>query len=65
MKRNKIKSMIPPILFMLCAAISLGLTGCGSSSGGEKGEVVVYNGGEYRDPDSLDVFEDETGMHVM
>ena len=65
MKRNKIKSMIPPILFMLCAAISLGLTGCGSSSGGEKGEVVVYNWGEYLDPDTLDLFEEETGIHVI
>ncbi len=65
MKRNKTKSMIPPILFMLCAAISLGLTGCGSSSGGEKGEVVVYNWGEYLDPDTLDLFEEETGIHVI
>lgn len=65
MKRNKTRSMIPPILFMLCAAISLGLTGCGSSSGGEKGEVVVYNWGEYLDPDTLDLFEEETGIHVI
>lgn len=65
MKRNKTKSMIPPILFMLCVVFSLGLTGCGSSSGDEKGEVVVYNWGEYLDPDTLDLFEEETGIHVI
>lgn len=65
MKRNQTKSMIPPILFMLCVVFSLGLTGCGSSSGDEKGEVVVYNWGEYLDPDTLDLFEEETGIHVI
>ena len=39
--------------------------GCGKSSTGTNGEVVVYNWGEYIDPDTLDQFEEETGIHVV
>ena len=35
------------------------------SSTGTNGEVVVYNWGEYIDPDTLDQFEEETGIHVV
>ena len=41
------------------------LTGCGSSSGGENGQVIVYNWGEYIDPDTIDMFEEETGIKVV
>lgn len=41
------------------------LTGCGSSSGGENGEVYVYNWGEYIDPDTITMFEEETGIKVI
>ena len=44
-----------------CAAF---LSGCGSS-GGENGEVYVYNWGEYIDPDTITMFEDETGIKVV
>ncbi len=44
-----------------CAAL---LTGCGSS-GGENGEVYVYNWGEYIDPDTITMFEEETGIKVV
>ena len=40
------------------------LTGCGSK-GGENGEVYVYNWGEYIDPDTIDMFEEETGIKVV
>jgi spermidine/putrescine-binding protein len=40
------------------------LSGCGSSSS-ENGEVYVYNWGEYIDPDTLDMFEEETGIKVI
>lgn len=40
------------------------MTGCGSSKG-ENGEVVVYNWGEYIDPDVITMFEDETGIKVI
>lgn len=53
----------------LAAAFLLGmtalvLTACGSSDG-EKGQVIVYNWGEYIDPDVLVSFEKETGIHVV
>lgn len=44
-----------------CAAF---LSGCGSS-GGENGEVYVYNWGEYIDPDTITMFEEETGIKVV
>ena len=52
---------------LLTGVLSAGLlTGCGaSSSAGSNGEVVVYNWGEYIDPDTLAMFEDETGIKVI
>ncbi len=42
------------------------LSGCGSSSsGGENGQVVVYNWGEYIDPEAIAMFEEETGIEVI
>lgn len=41
------------------------LTGCGNSSTSSNGEVVVYNWGEYIDPDVLTQFEEETGIKVV
>ncbi len=38
--------------------------GCGGSSP-DAGEVVVYNWGEYMDPDSIALFEEETGIKVI
>lgn len=40
------------------------LAGCGSS-GGENGEVVVYNWGEYIDPETISMFEAQTGIKVV
>lgn len=52
---------------LFAGVLSAGLlTGCGaSSSAGSNGEVVVYNWGEYIDPDTLAMFEDETGIKVI
>ena len=36
-----------------------------ADAGTSNGEVVVYNWGEYIDPDALDEFEEETGIHVV
>lgn len=58
----KKKVLLTLALMMVAAAC---LTGCGKSSAGENGEVVVYNWGEYIDPDTLDQFEEETGIHVV
>lgn len=40
------------------------LSGCGSSET-TNGEVIVYNWGEYIDPDVLEMFEEETGIKVV
>lgn len=56
------------IVSALVAAMSvLTLAGCGSSSSStaENGEVIVYNWGEYIDPDTLTMFEEETGIKVI
>lgn len=55
------------VAIALCGAIlaASSLAGCGSSSSGENGEVYVYNWGEYIDPDTLDMFEEETGIKVI
>ena len=54
------------IALLLCTALAVGsLTGCGSEKGGENGVVYVYNWGEYIDPQTLDMFEAETGIKVI
>lgn len=50
------------LVFILSSTM---LIGCGNSDSGSKGEVVVYNWGEYIDPDVLTMFEDETGIKVI
>ena len=55
------------IALLLCGILTAtALTGCGSSSSaGENGEVIVYNWGEYIDPDTITMFEKETGIKVV
>ena len=50
------------VLVSLLAAVCL--TGC-KKSGDSNGEVVVYNWGEYIDPETLEMFEKETGIKVI
>ena len=57
------KEMIAACTLALSAMAAL--TGCGSSSGGENGQVIVYNWGEYIDPDTIGMFEEETGIKVV
>lgn len=53
------------ILFACIAAIgAISLSGCGSSKNAN-GEVIVYNWGEYIDPEVLELFENETGIKVV
>lgn len=40
------------------------LTGCGAPKGGDAGELLVYNWGEYIDETVIDQFEEETGIEV-
>ncbi|MBQ6696899.1 MAG: ABC transporter substrate-binding protein [Lachnospiraceae bacterium] len=49
---------------LLCGIVATALfTGCGSQ-GGENGVVYVYNWGEYIDPETINMFEEETGIKV-
>lgn len=58
------KKLIALLLCGITAATLL--TGCGSdSNAGVNGEVYVFNWGEYIDPDTLDMFEEETGIKVI
>lgn len=41
------------------------LAGCGNKADNSAGEVVVYNWGEYIDPEVLTMFEEETGIKVV
>ena len=59
------------ICILLAGVLSASLlTGCGgskseNSKSADAGKVVVYNWGEYIDPDVLDMFEEETGIEVV
>ncbi len=49
---------------ILCFTM-IALTLCGCNGGASKNQVVVYNWGEYIDPDVLTMFEEETGIEVV
>ena len=53
------------VLLLVTAMGAVMLTGCGSKSADSAGEVIVYNWGEYMDPDVLTMFEEETGIKVV
>ena len=52
------------ISVILALTMALALTACGNSAKDSKGEVNVYNWGEYIDEDLLEDFEEETGIRV-
>ncbi len=60
MKKTKLFAVLA--LTILTAVFSVG---CGADKGNDNGEVVVYNWGEYIDPDTIDMFEEETGIKVI
>lgn len=45
--------------------LSLASTGCTSPENDVNGHVIVYNWGEYIDPETLELFEEETGIKVI
>lgn len=63
MKRLSYRKLLAATLCGVLTAATL--IGCNSQSGGENGELYVYNWGEYIDPDTLDMFEEETGIKVI
>ncbi len=52
-------------IYILVFVLIFALTGCGASAKGVNGQVIVYNWGEYIDPEALDMFEEETGIKVV
>ena len=50
-------------LTLLCCL----MLGCGAAGGGNKSDkvVYVYSWGDYLDPETLKIFEQETGIHVV
>ena len=61
---NMRKLQIMALMVFICLFTSLCTGGCASNT--ERNDVViVYNWGEYVDPDTLDMFEEETGIHVI
>lgn len=54
------------IVLGLCTCMTAALlSGCGSANKYPNGKVYVYNWGEYIDPETLDMFEKETGIQVI
>ncbi len=53
------------IAILLSLSVSAFLTGCASSDKGVNGQVIVYNWGEYIDPETIRMFEEETGIKVI
>ena len=49
----------------LISALGLSVLSACQSSGGENGVVYVYNWGEYIDPETIEMFEEETGIKVV
>lgn len=53
-----------PVCILMLIVTEL-LTGCGASDTGVNGQVIVYNWGEYVDPQTISMFEEETGIKVI
>ncbi len=53
------------LMLMLGAASMVLLCGCGADADNKNGEVIVYNWGEYIDPETITMFEEETGISVV
>lgn len=63
MKKHRI-THIRQTITALALLLSAALCGCGSDKGAN-GQVIVYNWGEYIDPETLRMFEEETGIKVI
>lgn len=53
------------LVTLLSSFLALALSGCGASTEGKNGELYVYNWGEYIDPETIEMFEKETGIKVI
>ena len=64
MKQNTLFT-IKKAALLLSLVTTVILTGCGSSDRGVNGQVIVYNWGEYIDPETIRMFEEESGIRVI
>ncbi len=53
------------IAVALISALGMSLLSACASNEGENGVVYVYNWGEYIDPETIEMFEEETGIKVI
>lgn len=53
------------LIITLTLLASVSLCGCGSTEKGVNGQVIVYNWGEYIDPETIRMFEEEYGIKVI
>lgn len=65
-KAQKQEDIMKKTIALACVAVAgaAALSGCGSSKN-TNGEVIVYNWGEYIDPEVIELFEEETGIKVV
>ena len=56
---------IKQISVTLALLLSVILCGCSSAGKGVNGQVIVYNWGEYIDPETIRMFEEESGIKVI
>lgn len=63
--RKSMKVPIKAALTLTALFAVLSLCGCASSDKGVNGQVIVYNWGEYIDPETIRMFEEETGIKVI
>ncbi len=69
-KKNRISGRPGRVGILLTAsallAAGMALSACGGDGpAGEENQVIVYNWGEYIDPEVLDLFQEETGIQVV
>lgn len=62
---KRIKSAFTFLCLLPVLLSASALTGCGAAGSGVNGQVIVYNWGEYIDPETLRMFEEETGIKVI
>lgn len=63
-KRLVLSRVVPGVLVLAFLVLALRYAKSDVKAA-EAGEVVVYNWGEYIDPDVISQFEEETGIHVV
>ena len=62
--RKVMMSRVVPVCMVVLILAGGIFYGIRSKSSSDK-QVIVYNWGEYIDPETLDMFEEETGIHVV